>query len=330
MKVLVVGGTMFIGKHVVRALVKDGHSVTLLNRGQIDPHPGYPLIRADRSTDDLQSLPDLMQDWDAIVDLSAYFPKDVANLLKAVAGRFKRYIFCSTISVYEGLRSQETKQNFDESSPLLACTYEESIDPSFTTYGQRKAECERVALEVAGSAQTIILRPSVVYGAYDYTDRFAYWIWRAAKMAKFILPEGGATISTLTYAPDLAGAFVAALNSDVGLGEAYNIAESQPLTFAERLRIIGAHLKTEPMKAGVAVSADKLLSMGIKPWADLPLWLPKSDLMIDTSKSQRDLELVGTPAKKALADATDAFLAENHAPNAGLTEAAELELLRRL
>jgi len=333
MKILVLGGTQFIGRHVVEKLIQARHDVTLLNRGKTAPglFPDVSLIKADRESDNLKNIKDLQQNWDAVIDLSAYYPKDVSNLLENLKGYAGRYILCSTVSAYVASSMEGPTSTIDEDSPLRACTEKEASNTSMATYGQRKAECERVAMKQHSSGiPTIVIRPSIVYGAHDYTDRFAYWIWRSSQEKPFILPDDGLTITKRTYAPDLASTFVTCLKSSAAMGNAYNIAETDSLSFRDTIYHLGNHLGKKPLDHAVSVSADLLLKEGVKPGSDLPLWLPRGNLLIDTYKSRKDLSFVSTPASKALSDATDAFLAEKRLPKTGLSQSAETELLTKL
>jgi len=328
MKILVIGGTQFIGRHLVTALKKYGHNVTLLNRGKTAPglFPDLPVVIADRQSPDLRNVEGLMQNWDAVIDLSAYYPKDVTAILDILSGRTNRYIFCSTISVYETLMAGTTPL-LSEDCSVLSCTPEEAVDTSMLTYGKRKAECERVIAAHPAKIPFVFIRPSVVFGDHDHTDRFAYWISRASNQKKFILPDDGLTVVQKTYAPDLAEAFVSSLTSTAATGNAFNIAETEPLNLRDIINTIGAHLNIKPLDYAVSIPTDWLLKQDVKPWADIPLWLPRMNMFLDTFKSRRDLNFKSTPTAKALADATDAFKKEGRAPKAGISFDAELKLI---
>lgn len=332
MKVLVLGGTQFIGRHVVAELIRAGHHVTLLNRGKTAPEAfsQLPIIKADR-TGDLSTLRELKQNWDAVIDLCGYFPKDVSHLLDVMRGYVGRYVFCSTVSVYATMASDQIVPMINEDSDLLGCTAEQAVDTTMATYGQRKAECERRAMKQhAAGIPVVIIRPSIVYGEHDHTDRFAYWISRASQNKPFLLPEDGLTITRRTYAPDLGVAFASSLTSQSVLGQAYNIAETDALNLRDTMRVLGRYFKTEPLEHAVSASADWLLKKNVKPWSDLPLWIPKTNLMIDTFKSRRDLLFVSTSSQQALAAAAEAFMKEGREPRAGLSRLAEEVLLKKI
>ena len=337
MKTLVLGGTQFIGRHVVKKLLEAGHAVTLLNRGKTTPglFPELPRIQADREMPDFASRSELKQDWDAVIDLSAYFPRTLEPLLQVLRGHTGRYILCSTLSAYVASAADGPTPLISEDSALHPCSEKEAVDPAMSTYGQRKAECERVAMkQFAAGLPVTILRPCVVFGAYDHTDRMAYWLWRASRARKagtpFILPDDGLTIVRRTYAPDLAQAFVSALTAKAASGQAYNIAETDPMSIRDTLYWVGKHFGTEPLADAVSISSERLLLEKVKPWQDLPLWIPRTNLLVDTFKSRRDLGFASTPAAQALAEAADAFSALEREPKVGLSSAVEGELLRKL
>jgi 2'-hydroxyisoflavone reductase len=330
MKILLLGGTQFIGRHVAQELLLQGHQLTLLNRGRTDPDAfrDLPLIRMDREMEDPVEKPELRGDWDAIVDLTAYYPESLSQLLSFMKGRAGRYVQCSTLSAYIASTLDDPTPMIDEDDPLRSCTTQEAKDSSMATYGQRKAECERVAMsQHSDGIPVVILRPCVVYGEKDHTDRMAYWIWRAHQNKSFILPDAGLTIVRRTYAPDLARAFASSLTASAAPGNAYNIAETDPLSFRDTLFHLGHHLGTHPLEHAVSMDADHLMAKGIKPWTDLPMWLPRKNLLVDTFKARRDLGYLSTPPSAALAQAADAFLALKRAPKTGLTQEKEARIL---
>ncbi len=334
MNVLVLGGTLFIGRHVVQSLLRAGHAVTLANRGITNPElfADLPRLKIDRDQPGAFDDPGLRRDWDAVIDLSGYFPGNVAELLQALRGRCGRYVFCSTLSVYAALEREGPVPLLHESDELLTCSPEQAIDRSSASYGQRKAECERAALaqQSSGGVPVVILRPAVVFGAHDPTDRIAWWISRAKSERPFILPDDGLTITRRTYAPNLAAAFAAALASPDAIGNAYNIAEIDALNFRDTLFHLGRHLGSQPLSHAVEIPGDELLAHGVREWSDFPLWLSQKNLLVDTYAARRDLGYVSTPPQRALAEAADAFVAEDRPCKAGLSMEAESELLAKL
>lgn len=333
MKVLVIGGTQFIGRHVVDQLLANGHDVTLFNRGKTGAElfPELNRLKGDREQDNLQEISGLQQNWDAVIDLCAYFPSSLPDLLGRLNGHAGLYVQCSTISVYEASINIDPSRPLAETSKVFDCSTSEAVDVSMRTYGQRKAECERVAIkQQRGGIPVVIIRPSVVYGEHDHTDRFAYWIWRAAGDRKFILPENGLTTVQKTYAPDLARAFVSALNKPHAIGKAYNIADTFPLSLNTSIKLIGEATGRDSLENAVPVSAKELQRLNVSPWSDLPLWIPSTNFLVDTFLARRDLDFASTLPEVAVKTAAEAFLNLKQKPKAGMSAEAEATLLQKL
>ena len=177
MRVLVIGGTRFVGRHIVQALLDAGHEVTLFHRGtgDEDPFPQAEHRHGDRDGD-LQQLAE--GEWDATVDVSAYVPRQVRTLGEALGhagGRGGRYLYISSVSVY----APADEPGITESSPLEVLTDTDTEEVTPETYGGLKALCEYAAVEVFG-AETLLVRPTYVIGPYDTTGRFTYWVRRLA------------------------------------------------------------------------------------------------------------------------------------------------------
>lgn len=332
MKVLILGGTKFIGRHLVQTIqsLHPSWDITLLHRGQTgnDLFPNIKRIYADRESADLIHNPSIKQDWDGIIDLSAYFPRSLNQLIESLNGRVGRYVFCSTVSVYQDLFSANPALPLNEDSPKLVCTSENEIDPSPVTYGSRKSKCEDVVIQ--SGIDYCVIRPSLVYGAYDPTDRFAYWIYKADKNKPFILPEGGLNLVQKTYAPDLAKAFVAALIKPEAKYRIYHIADWGAYTWLDTIRILDAHLGKQSLSKAVLASTADLEQNGIKPWADIPLWMPRSHLLLDTYRSRSELEFKSNDLKSSITTTADWFLSQNRRPTAGISDEQELKIISSL
>jgi 2'-hydroxyisoflavone reductase len=179
MRMLVLGGTSFVGRHIVEAALAAGHEVTLFNRGKTNPGLFDQLEQrhGDRQTGDYASLAD--GQWDGLVDVNAYIPRAVREAAAAVDGRVGHYTFISTCSVYANTQSGPVAEDHE---------VEELEDPASEavtneTYGALKAACERQAAESFGGAgvHVTVIRPGIVAGPHDPTDRFTYWVRRAAR-----------------------------------------------------------------------------------------------------------------------------------------------------
>jgi len=180
--ILVLGGTGFIGPHMVREALRRGHSVTLFNRGRTNAglFPDLETIIGDRGGD-LAGLKD--RRWDAVIDNSGYVPRHVQNSAATLAGNIGQYLYVSSISAYASFA-----QPNDENS-RLATIEDESVEVvTGETYGPLKVLCERRAQAENDADRLTILRPTYICGPGDHTDRFSYWAVRTAKGGEMLLP----------------------------------------------------------------------------------------------------------------------------------------------
>ena len=182
--ILVLGGTGFIGPHMVREALRRGHSVTLFNRGRTNNElfPDLETIKGDRGGD-LSMLEG--RKWDAVIDNSGYVPRHVQNSAKTLAPNIGQYLFISTISVYASYVDPN-----DEGSPLATIEDETIEEVTGETYGALKALCEKRARAEIDADRLTILRPTYICGPGDHTDRFSYWPVRIAQGGDVLLPGG--------------------------------------------------------------------------------------------------------------------------------------------
>ncbi len=180
--ILVLGGTGFIGPHMVREALRRGHSLTLFNRGRSnnDLFPDVETIFGDRGGD-LAGLKG--RQWDAVIDNSGYVPRHVANSAAVLAENVAQYLYISTISVYATLSKPS-----DENSPLATIADESMEEVNGETYGPLKALCEKRARAAIDADRLTILRPTYICGPGDHTDRFTCWPVRIAKGGEMLLP----------------------------------------------------------------------------------------------------------------------------------------------
>lgn len=332
MKVLVIGGTQFVGRHTVERLLHLGHEVVLVNRGKSGPDlfPSVRKILCDRSHEDFITLLKKERSFDALIDFCAYYPREVEKLLPILPGLTGHYVQISSVSAYRATEMDSISFIRDDDA-LSGCTRDEEIDRTNPTYGKRKAKCEQLAMaQSAIGVPVTIFRPSLIYGKYDQTDRFAYWVWRVAQNKPFLIPDDGLCTTQRTYAPDFAEVIISALHSKSALHQAYNFAEVEPMSLRATLQIIGEHLRIDPLKWAVSASSEQLMNMKVKTWSDLPMWLPRTNLLMDTFKIRKDLTPVETNARAAIGAACDAFLSLGKPPKAGLTPEVEHELLEKI
>ena len=182
MDLLVLGGTRFLGRHLVEAALERGHRVTLFNRGKSNPglFPRAEELVGDRGGD-LSALEG--RRWDAAVDASGYLPRDVRASAGMLSGSVGHYTFVSSISVYEDFG----RLGMDEDAPVLAPPDPEPEVPDPELYGGLKVGCERAA-ERAMPGRALIVRPGMIVGPHDYTDRFPYWRRRVAEGGEVLAP----------------------------------------------------------------------------------------------------------------------------------------------
>lgn len=296
--VLVIGGTRFVGRHIAQAFVESGASVTLFNRGNAygDPMSGVAFVHGDRRSD-LHRLGDAR--WDVVVDTCAYLPAEAEIAARFFADRTGRYIFVSTISVYDSSRGAR----IDEDSALSVLppgADRTRMTPE--TYGALKVLCEEIAIGTFRDRATIV-RPGLVAGPYDPTDRFTYWPLRIARGGDVLLPESPAQPVQYIDARDLA-AFAVTL-AQRNRGGAYNVVTTPgSVTFGALFEAgqLAAHVSANP----VYRDADTLLKAGVNPWADLPLWIPSSvpdsSMTLIANTRARGAGLRLRPVKQTAAD----------------------------
>lgn len=243
MNVLVLGGTSFVGRAIVDDLLARAHAPTLFSRGVSGPDlfPGVPRLIGDREAGDYSSLEGTS--WDAVVDVSGYVPRHVAQAADAVTT--SRYLFISTGSVYD--RTQAGDGMTEDTPRLAPHRASEVIDND--TYGPLKVACEDDVLSRFGDAATIV-RPGIVAGPYDPTDRFTYWARTAPKGGRLELPGRPDQPVQVVDSRDLARLVVLLLEQDKpGIFNA--VGPSPAVTLEELVRACaaGADLELVPVEA---------------------------------------------------------------------------------
>ena len=223
MKMLVLGGSRFIGLHLVRLLHSRGHDVTVLNRGrtEADLPDGVARISADRDDADAQAAALGGADYDVAFDISAYTTHQLAPAIEALAGNVGRFVFCSTTSVYASSDTIPIREDF----PLDRA-------PDASKYARDKIECEDLLAEAhARGFPMTILRPPYVYGPDNYiaAREFSYFA-RLSRGRRIIIPGDGLTPIHPVHVDDLAEAFVAASQTDGAFGRTFTICSPDAIT----------------------------------------------------------------------------------------------------
>ena len=264
---LILGGTHFIGRNLLLDLIKSGeYDITLFNRGITNTalFPEIKKIIGDRNTDDVTKLAG--KQWDYVIDLSCYYPASLERVLEVLEGRYKRYVFISTCSVYDG--EAEKSELRDETAPILACTPSQRDDTSPATYGERKAECERVLQQ--RSVDYVIFRPALVYGAYDPTDRFYYWLYQVKHHDPILVPDAGERRFSVTYVQDLVKGIVQALAEDSPSG-IFTLTSTPQTSIRHILTTACQLLHKHPDQVNAPPAF--LHEQEISQWTDMPLWI---------------------------------------------------------
>jgi 2'-hydroxyisoflavone reductase len=234
MQILILGGTQFIGRHIVEAMLLAGHTVTILTRGQTaDELPAsVERLRGDRVASDagLTALAD--RSWDACIDVSGYTPKQVRPSAERLRERVGRYVFISAVSVYGDPEDRPVY----ETHPLLPSAAEDVTEIDADTYGPLKVACENIVWEIYGERGTI-LRPQTVVGPYDPSGRYPYWLKRVARGGEILAPGDGSDHVQVIDVRDLAHFTVLAVEN--GLSGPFNMVGPR-LTWTEFLEVLGA------------------------------------------------------------------------------------------
>ena len=323
MKVLVLGGSLFVGRHLVEAALDRGHEVTVFNRGRTSPelYPEVEHLHGDRDAGDLQALRN--RSWDAVVDTSARVPRWVRDSAGLLAARIGHYTFISSGSVYADASSPGT----DEDAPVLHL--ENEIGEEITSaevYGGLKVLCEREA-ERALPGRVLLVRAGLIVGPYDPTGRFTYWVHRIARGGDFLVPEPRDQPVQFVHGRDLAD-WILSLAEQRGAGVFNVTGPAEPLTMEVLVEAIRE--ATQSDASPIWVDESSLVERGVEAWSDLPLWLapgtnPESAgfLAVDISRALA----AGLRFRPLAETIRDTLERAETSPQAGLDPGRERELL---
>ncbi len=279
MNLLILGGTRFLGRHLVTSALERNHQITLFNRGNhpTKMSPDVEMIHGDRNTglDKLQG-----RHWDAVIDTSGYLPRAVRASAELLSAAVDRYVFISSQSVYADL----SVVGVDETAPLATLTSEQlaeanAIDSTGQTsavnygkmYGGLKALCEQAAEEVMPN-RVLNIRPGLIVGPDDYTERFTYWVVRVADGGEVLAPSRPDRYLQFIDVRDLAEWTVRMIEQKETGG--YN---ANGRTGSVTMGSLLAECKTVSRSEAnfTWVSEDFLLHEPVAAWSEMPLWLPE-------------------------------------------------------
>lgn len=270
MDILVIGGTRFVGRHIVAAALAEGHKVTLFHRGESgnDLFPECERILGNRDGG-LDALPD--KNWDAVVDTCGFHPRVVKQSVEKLNGKAGHYLFISTVNVYaeDNPRDKPVKEGgrlirFDKMP--------ESEEITGETYGGFKVLCEEELNRFTGRRTNV--RPGLIAGPWDPRDRFTYWIERFMGKGRILIPGPPAADVQLIDARDLAD-FVVKLLEGQTEGDFTALGQFPAIPFLDMLHTV--RMNTTGEVEPVSVDPKWLVEREVKPWWDLPLWVPAGE-----------------------------------------------------
>ncbi|GKZ15637.1 NAD-dependent epimerase/dehydratase family protein [Haladaptatus sp. T7] len=317
-RALLVGGTRFMGRHTVEELLTHGYEVTTFTRGE----SGTPFADRDGVThfegnrNDREALEAARNEVepDVVIDFCVMHPRQIAAATEIFADA-DAYVYVSSGSAYA-----EQPIPTREDATLHDCTQEQADDESMESYGPRKAECDRVCFAAAADGvNAMVVRPMLVYGPYDYTERYDYWLHRVAEYDRVLVPGDGDSLLHRAYALD--GARALRIIAERGTpGEAYNLADRETMSLGTSLELAAEALDTEVEL--VHASERELAKHDVSP-LDFPLYAPTPHLV--STEKLASLGWESTPLSEAVAKTVEEHLesdrtGEEIGPNRGTEE----------
>lgn len=278
---LIIGGTKFLGRHLVDSLLASGHGAVLFNRGKHSSEglPDIEVVHGDRNLD-LDKLKD--RKWDAVIDTCGYLPDTVQKSAEFFADKADTYVFISSMSCY----ADTSRPNFDETTPVAESTPEmkaetDKIDRSGDitamtlgpAYGAMKGLCEQAA-ETAMPGRVLEVRSGLIVGPYDPTDRFTYWVMRTAQGGEVLAPGTPDRFVQVIHARDLADWIVSM--AERNMAGTFNIS-GRPFELTMGGMLESIRDATGSGAVFTWAPEDFLMTEEVAPWSEMPLYLPESD-----------------------------------------------------
>ena len=297
---LVVGGTRFIGRHLVEELLAHDYRVTTFNRGKHDDpfadDDRVHHVQGDRTDRKALLTAKREVEPDTVFDCVAYKPREVEHAID-VFGGVDAYVYVSSGSAY----AEDDVPKREDETALESCTAEQATDDSMATYGPRKAAGDRIVFEAAErGVNAMSVRPTVVYGPHDYTERLAYWVNRVAEHDEVVVPGDGTNLWQRVYVEDVArGLRLVAEEGESG--EAYNVGDRNAVTLDRTLDLIADALGTDVERTYTSPRELDIVDLDLE---DFPLYRDYPHLL-DTSKIEA-LGYESTPVEEAVAETVDA------------------------
>jgi 2'-hydroxyisoflavone reductase len=340
MRLLVLGGTRFLGRAIVDEAIRRGYDVTTFSRGLSgEPRPGAEALHGDRT-----SFPDLLRvaerEFDMVIDTSVIAPRYVGESARLLADRVGHYTYVSSLSVYADFG----RAPVSEESPVLDCPADAEGSLETLGYGELKAGSERAVAQALPSRH-LIVRPGLLVGPHENTGRLPWWLARIAQGGTVVAPGDPGRPIRVTDARDLASWLVD--NTRRGIPGVVNVPGPEGATIGELLAACGEVTKADraaPLELRW-VPDSVLLEAGVEPWSELPMWAPDQpefagiwqvtgDRAVRTGIRYRPLtdtvHDTWSWLRRAAADSGTPVTAFGRRPGIGLDPAKEQEILSRL
>jgi 2'-hydroxyisoflavone reductase len=264
MRLLLLGGTSFLGRHISLQALDRGHQLTLFTRGRTNPElfPEAERLHGDRDGG-LESLRG--RSFDAVIDTSGYVPRVVSQSAELLAGNVGSYLFVSSVSVYDGNGGAGSEVD----GPVGTIADETTEQITEESYGPLKALCEQ-AVERALPGRSLVIRPGLIVGPDDPTDRFTYWPARIAEGGRVLAPGDPSAPTQVIDVRDLA-TWSLNMAERAATGRFNAVGPARPVTIGE---LLDRCVSVTGVDAEIVWAPnDWLLAAGVEPWSDLPLWL---------------------------------------------------------
>jgi 2'-hydroxyisoflavone reductase len=339
MKILIIGGTKFLGRHLIAAAQARGHEVTLFNRGRYSSEnfAGVEQIRGDRHGD-LDRLSG--RTWDAAIDTCGYLPQSLKMSAEALKDAVNQYVFISSISAYAGF----SEPDFDETAPAAELNEEQlervaavDLKGDFSAvalgemYGGLKVLCEREA-EKAMPGRVLHVRAGLIVGSFDPTDRFTYWVMRVARGGEVLAPGSPGRFVQFIHVRDLSDWIVKAVEQNAA--GIYNVT-SKPFELTMQMMLEEIKNTSGSDAHFTWVSEEFMNRETVGAWGEMPLYLPESAeemkgfLAVNVDKALK-IGLEFRPLRDTVQDTLAWRKTKPDEPlRAGLDSEREKELLRK-
>ncbi|MBN2413087.1 NAD-dependent epimerase/dehydratase family protein [candidate division KSB1 bacterium] len=312
MNILVIGGTGFISGSTVKILLEKEHHVTVFTRGKsknmLPEHPNLRMVYGDRNRiSDLAGAVGY-RIYDAVYDFVAYLPRESELAIRVLRGKTKRFIHCSTVSVY--MVSNEIQCPITEDQANAPLMPFQPRNPFGMDYGILKRQCEDVLWRAHDEKQfpVSMLRPPFVSGPGDPGARDYFWIERIRDGHPILVPGNGDFVFQQVYVQDVAKAFVSLLEYEASIGQAYNVAAEEIFSLNDYLKLLGRLLERNVELVHVPQDVFDGLPISTNPFGDVFPFNTRRKAVFSLLKIKKDLHYISTPFKEWLPLTIDWYL----------------------